>query len=83
MTPKQPPQTLTLVKTELINVLEYAETLAMIEVQGSQHPGMAWAGGKLLDKITEAKHWVYEMQLLPPMPNQSPIITPKDFLKKK
>ena len=85
-TPPQPPKEpvkLTVVKNELISVLEYAETLAMIQIRSSQHPGVAWAGGKLLDHLTEAKHWVYEIQLLPPMPKQSPIIQPRDFLKKK
>jgi hypothetical protein len=80
--PKEPVK-LTLEKNELINVLEYAETLAMITIRESQHPGVAWAGGKLLDHLTEAKHWVYEIQLLPPMPKSSPIVTPRDFLKKK
>jgi hypothetical protein len=80
--PKEP-EKLTVVKNELIEGLEYAETLAMIQIRSSQHPGVAWAGGKLLDHLTEAKHWVYEIQLLPPMPKQSPIIQPRDFLKPK
>jgi len=81
--PPKEPVKLTVIKNELIGVLEYAETLSMIQIRSSNHPGIAWAGGKLLDHLTEAKHWVYEMQLLPPMPKQSPIVTPRDFLKKK
>ena len=81
--PSKEPVKLTLVKNELIGVLEYAETLCMIQIRGSEHPGISWAGGKLMDHLTEAKHWVYEIQLLPPMPKQSPIVTPRDFLKKK